>query len=61
MNKTTEKNNPEEKTALKRKLGEFEPFVKFTGKDGAGHFNDWIMKNGGKETDETPVTIVPSS
>ena len=63
MNKTTKKNNPNEKTTLKRKSGEFEPnhLVKFTGKDGAGHFDDWIMKNGGKETDKTPVTIVPSS
>ena len=26
-----------------------------------GHFNDWIVKNGGMETDEIPVTIVPLS
>ena len=62
MNKTAKKNKPEEKTALKRKLGEFKPnhFVKFSGKDGTGHFNAWIMKHGRKEKDKLSVIIVPS-
>ena len=36
MNKPAKKNKPEEKTTLKRKLGEFEPnhFIKFVGEDG---------------------------
>ena len=48
---------------MKRKLGEFEPnhSVGFSGEDGVGHFNDWLMKNGWIEKDKTPVMIVPSS
>ena len=62
-NKTVKKNKPGEETTLKRKLGEFEPnhFVSFSGEDGVGHFNDWLMRNGGNEKDKIPVTIVPSS
>ena len=62
-NKTAKKNKPEEETTLKKKLDEFEPnhFVSFSGEDGIGHFNDWIMKHGGKEKDKIPVIIVPLS
>ena len=62
-NQIAKKNKPDEVATFKRKKGEFHSnrFVHFTRKDGAGHFNDWIMANGGAEEDKLQVEIVPSS
>ena len=48
-NKTPKKNNPEQTTILKRKMGSFDPnnFVHFQVEDGIGAFNDWITEHGG--------------
>lgn len=62
-NVVAKKNKPEENTVFKRKKGQFHStrFVHFLKPDGPGHFNDWILANGGTEKDKIEIEIVPST
>ena len=62
-NVVAKKNKPEENTVFKRKKGQFHStrFVHFLKPDGPGHFNDWILANGGTEKDKIEIEIIPST
>ena len=60
-NKVLKKNRSKETTVCKYKLGVFNPsmFAHFKGKDGAEHFNDWIIANTGKKKIRLLLTLYP--
>ena len=58
-NKVSKKNKPNEITTCKRKVGNFDEneFVHWACKDGIGHFNDWVIANGGAEKDKHKLKL----